>query len=273
MRTRRTVVAAAAALFVTGAGGLSFAAESVGKAVAVTPAAAAGSSGTRTLAVQDPVFMGDLVKTGSTGQVQLAFVDNTRMIVGPGSQLAIDAFVFQGHATAGRFSVNAVRGAFRFITGASPKQAYAIKTPTATIGVQGTRFDFSVGKDGTTNLALYDGSVRLCDRGKLQRKCTVLSGACSVIVLAPNHGFRWVKDLNQRKALMDKAFPYAFKQAGLRSDFQVNSGRCNVTYSIQAPPAPGPSNPVGVAPAQTKPSAPPPPPPPPPPTPPPPPNR
>src|SRR5438128_1325188 len=179
MRTRKLALAAAAAVLVTASQGPSMAAEAVGKAFAVTPSAAAG---TRTLGVQDPVFMGDLVTTGSTGQVQLGFVDNTRMIVGPRSQLAIDSFVFKGKATAGQFSVNAVRGAFRFITGSSAKQAYAIKTPTATIGVRGTRFDFSVGRDGTTNLALYDGSVRLCDKGRPQRRCTVLSGACSVIV-------------------------------------------------------------------------------------------
>ena len=78
----------------------------------------------------------------------------------------------------------------------------------------GTRFDFSVGADGTTDLALYDGRVRLCDRGRARRHCTVLSGACSVISIAPKQDFRWVKDLNQRKAMMKK-IPFAFKQAGL----------------------------------------------------------
>src|SRR5262249_21726356 len=160
------------------------------KAEAVTPSAAAGS---RDLTVMDPVFMGDVVTTGKSGQVQLSFIDSTHMIVGPGSQLAIDRVVFQGKATAGQLSVNAVRSAFRFISGSSAKQAYAIKTPTATIGVRGTKFDFSVGRDGTTNLALYDGAVRVCDNGKAQRHCTILSGACSVLVVGPHQDFHWVK--------------------------------------------------------------------------------
>jgi hypothetical protein len=241
MWTRGVIVVGAAALLLA-LGAPSFAAEAVGKAVALTPSAAGGSSGTGTLQVDDPVFMGDRVTTGKTGQVQLAFVDSTRMIVGPSSQLTIDSFVFQGQATAGHFSVNAVRGAFRFITGQSPKRAYVINTPTATLGVQGTRFDFSVEKDGRTNLALYEGSVRLCDKTRPQR-CTILSGACSVVSIGPSEDFRAIKDLNQRKAFMDKAFPFAFKQNGLLSNFRVNSKGCSATYSIEAPRS-GSSNPI-----------------------------
>src|SRR5437660_886951 len=108
-------VSVAAALVLLAAAGPGQAADAVGKAEAVTPAASAGGgAGTRDLTVMDPVFMGDLVTTGKSGQVQLSFIDSTHMIVGPGSQLAIDKFVFQGKATAGQFSVNAVRGAFRF---------------------------------------------------------------------------------------------------------------------------------------------------------------
>jgi hypothetical protein len=45
--------------------------------------------------------------------------------------------VFSDSDTARNISINAVRGAFRFITGKSPKDAYSITTPTATIGVRG----------------------------------------------------------------------------------------------------------------------------------------
>ena len=59
--------------------------------------------------------------------------------------MVIDAFVFndQRHGAA-QVSINAVKGAFRFITGNSPKDAYSITTPTAMIGVRGTEFDIDV---------------------------------------------------------------------------------------------------------------------------------
>ena len=54
------------------------------------------------------------------------------------------------------------KGAFRFITGASPKAAYEIKTPTATMGVRGTVFDVFVADDGETVVLLHEGGVDVC---------------------------------------------------------------------------------------------------------------
>jgi hypothetical protein len=51
--------------------------------------------------------------------------------------MIIDAFVFNNDNTARQVSINAVRGAFRFIIGKSSKDAYSITTPTATLAVRG----------------------------------------------------------------------------------------------------------------------------------------
>ncbi len=216
------------------------AAQPAGNAVAVLQSAnVEGGGGSRVLAVQAPVFSGDVVQTGRSGQAQLLFLDKTRMVVGPSSRLNIDSFVYQGGTTARQFTISAVKGAFRFITGASAKQAYVIKTPTATIGVRGTRFDFTVNGDGTTNLALYEGGVSLCDRATPRRHCTLLTGSCSVIVLSPQKDFRWIRDINERKNLLNRKFPYAFRQEGLRADFRVRSGGCNISYSNEPPHSSG----------------------------------
>ena len=209
-------------------GGTCFAAEPSGEAVAVVQAAAVdGAAGNRALAVKGPVFTGDVVKTDKGGQAQLVFRDDTRLVVGPNSQLTIDSFVFAGGSTARQFTINAVRGAFRFITGSSQKQAYTIKTPTATIGVRGTRFDVTV-LNRTTNLALYDGSVRLCDITKRPQRCTEISGRCSVIILEPEEDFRWVNNVYERTDVLDTVFPYAFNQRWLHDDFRVQSRGCEI---------------------------------------------
>ena len=95
-----------------------------------------GQTGRRTLAQEAPVFSGDRIITGPSGEAQVRFRDDTKLVVGPNSMMVIDAFIFSGD-TAREISINAVRGAFRFITGNSPKDAYSITTPTATIGVRG----------------------------------------------------------------------------------------------------------------------------------------
>src|SRR5262245_46599985 len=92
-----------------------------GTAIAVLQSAEASgaASGRRVLMLQGPVYMGDRIKTGAVGEAQLQFRDNTKLVVGPGSQLVIDKFVFNSESTAKSVSINAVRGAFRFITGGS----------------------------------------------------------------------------------------------------------------------------------------------------------
>ena len=96
-----------------------------------------GETGKRVLMTEAPVFSGDHIITGPIGQAQVKFRDDTKLVVGPNSTMIIDAFVFKNDNTARQISINAVRGAFRFITGKSPKDAYSITTPTATIGVRG----------------------------------------------------------------------------------------------------------------------------------------
>ncbi len=114
-----------------------------GTAVSVVPnAAAAGTTGRRTLQVDGDVFMGDKVQTGPGGEAQIQFKDSTKLVVGPNSSMTIDAFVFDANNKARKITMNAAKGAFRFITGTSQKQAYTINTPTSTIGIRGTRFDF-----------------------------------------------------------------------------------------------------------------------------------
>ncbi|MBN8997359.1 MAG: FecR domain-containing protein [Rhizobiales bacterium] len=227
---------AAALAFAAAIGSALAAPQQAGSAVAVIQATnVEGGGGTRVLAVKGDVFMGDKVETGKSGQAQLLFLDDTRMVVGPNSKLTIDAFVYKG-STASRFGITAVKGAFRFITGTSEKQAYVITTPTATIGVRGTRFDFTVDDDGATSFALYEGGVAMCDRAPAgKRRCANITGACSVVVLPPRKDFQWVKDVNKRTALFKSIFPYAFRQASLRPDFRVSSGRCNVTYGTEEP--------------------------------------
>ena len=108
-----------------------------GIVIAVVQATEAdGQTGKRLVTQNGPVYSGDHITTGPGGQAQIRFRDNTKLVVGPDSMMVIDAFIFEGD-TARKISINAVRGAFRFIAGKSPKDAYSITTPTATIGVRG----------------------------------------------------------------------------------------------------------------------------------------
>ena len=55
----------------------------------------------------------------------------------------------------GQFTINALSGTFRFITGKSAKDAYQIKTSMGMIGVRGTAFDFVSKPDFGTTIVLF----------------------------------------------------------------------------------------------------------------------
>ncbi len=94
-------------------------------------------TGKKVLEKANPIFSGDRITTDAIGNAQIKFRDNTKLVVGPNSALVIDAFVFDKNDTARKVSISAIKGAFRFISGKSPKDVYTIKTPTATIGIRG----------------------------------------------------------------------------------------------------------------------------------------
>jgi hypothetical protein len=205
---------------------VSFAAEKSGIAVGVTQSAtAAGPAGDRNLFATAPVFLGDSVVTNRDGEAQIRLLDDTRLVVGPNSSIVIDQFVFSGKGQAGAVSIDAVRGAFRFITGVSQKDAYSIKTPMATIGVRGTRFDFTVSRL-RLNFALYEGEATICNR---LRECFVVKGPCAMVEARRFRPTRPIASSDERERLVERGtFPYLAQQARLQRNFRVDTSSCHI---------------------------------------------
>jgi hypothetical protein len=225
------------ALVLGGLGGGAAAQEPSGRAVGVIPdASALRSEGARPLALQQPVYMGDRIQTGPSGEAQINFVDSTRLVVGPASLLLIDSSVLRNRRTWRSFVVSALRGSFRFISGASPKPAYAIRTPTGTIGVRGTQFDFTVLPNGGTEFVLLEGQARVCDRAG---NCLTAQRPCSFISIPPSGPLRLTSDLAERNARLRASFPYIRNQyASLRPEFRANVGSCGNIAAVPVPETP-----------------------------------
>lgn len=174
---RKPLLGVVAALFLLGAPAMALA-DAAGSAKGVKPAAEADRTGTvQTLVVGSDIFIGDLVKTGDRGQVQIQFADTTKLVVGPNSSLKIEDYLLRNDGSAGKLAVDMLGGSFRFATGDAAKDRYRIDTPTGTIGVRGTRFDVFVDSDGVTRILHYLGVVRFCTKTK---KCQELSDLCTL---------------------------------------------------------------------------------------------
>ena len=89
------------------------------------------------------IWENDTLQTERNGSIGIVFNDDTFLSLGPGSILIIDEFVFAPKQ--GKFSivVRMLKGTAAYLSGLisklSPDSAH-FKTPTASIGIRGTKF-------------------------------------------------------------------------------------------------------------------------------------
>jgi len=112
----------------------------------------------RRLAVEDAVRFQELISTASHSAAAIALVDGTELAMGENARVRLDEFVLSDGPEA-KLSLRLGLGALRFVTGAMPKPAYRINTPTASLTVRGTTFNLAVGADGAAYVAVESGAV------------------------------------------------------------------------------------------------------------------
>ena len=85
----------------------------------------------------------DIIETAGDGAVGITFNDNTIFSTGPNSRVSMDEFKFNPVTLKGSFLAKLGRGTLSVVSGdiarGSPT-AMRIKTPSAILGVRGTRF-------------------------------------------------------------------------------------------------------------------------------------
>ncbi len=113
----------------------------------------------------DDVVRDEVVQTFADSNAKLVLKDSTNLILGPNSRLKLDKAVFSGEPNLGDIAIKLSVGSFRFVTGNSAKESYAITTPIATMGVRGTTLDFLVERAKNT-VVLKDGQAIVCAAGK-----------------------------------------------------------------------------------------------------------
>ena len=89
----------------------------------------------------------DTVKTGADGSVGMVFNDETTLSLGPNSELTIQDYIFDPANSEFSFVMRLLRGTAAYASGLiaklSPESTRFI-TPSASIGIRGTRFVIEV---------------------------------------------------------------------------------------------------------------------------------
>jgi hypothetical protein len=148
MKTAVTVVLLLAALCLPAAAGTAIAGETIGM-VRFVSGDASVTRGEKSLqaAVGLKVMAGDTLVTGRDGSLGLILRDDSSLSIGPESRLLLRSFQFS--PSEGKFDLvtRISRGTMAYLSGLigklAPEKA-RFETPTATIGIRGTRFALKV---------------------------------------------------------------------------------------------------------------------------------
>lgn len=98
----------------------------------------------------DPVYRGDIVRTGAQGTMNLVFLDGTTFKLDNNARMELNEFVYDPKGNANSTFFNLQKGAFTFLAGATAKTGnMRIETPVATMGIRGTAPHVEIADDGT----------------------------------------------------------------------------------------------------------------------------
>jgi hypothetical protein len=94
------------------------------------------------------ILVGDTLVTGRDGSLGVILRDDSSLSIGPGSRLVLQSFQFSPSERKFDLVAQISRGTMAYLSGLigklAPEKA-RFETPTATIGIRGTRFAVNVG--------------------------------------------------------------------------------------------------------------------------------
>ncbi len=89
------------------------------------------------------IRMGDRLITGADGAMGVMFTDNTRISLGPETEITVNRYLYNPRKGIFSFLTSMAQGTVSYISGMMSKLApdtVQFKTPTATVGIRGTHF-------------------------------------------------------------------------------------------------------------------------------------
>ena len=87
------------------------------------------------------VYEADALRTGADGRLGVTLKDDTRVSMGPGSELRVDRFLYAPAEGRLGLVLNVVRGVVAYVSGRIAKlspDSIRLETPAAVVGVRGT---------------------------------------------------------------------------------------------------------------------------------------
>lgn len=116
------------------------------------------------------VYKGDILETGSDGNFDIIFIDDTKFSMGPDGRAVLDDLIYNADDTASNgMGISLLQGVFSFVSGNIAKDDHdsvSIKTPVGTIGIRGTAWSGKIAQLGEESLfTLFSGAIVVANEG------------------------------------------------------------------------------------------------------------
>jgi FecR protein len=124
------------------------------------------------LAKGDPVFEGDVIRSGAGSHAQLVMSDEALIAVRAGSSVKLTQYRYAGREDGSeRAVIELLKGGLRSVTGAigrSNKDSYQLKNDTHVIGIRGTDHETFATEEGTYNRVTMGGTYLEGGAGRVE---------------------------------------------------------------------------------------------------------
>jgi hypothetical protein len=104
--------------------------------------------------VNDPVYRGDVVKTGADGRLGINFADGSSFNLSSNARMELNEFIYDPGSKSNSTLFSLAKGTFTFVAGNIAKTGdMKVDTPVATMGIRGTTPHIEISDDGTVRFA------------------------------------------------------------------------------------------------------------------------
>jgi hypothetical protein len=130
--------------------------------------------------VGDPVYRGDVVRTGADGKLGINFADGSSFNLSSNARMELNEFVYDPDARSNASLFNLTKGTITFVAGAVAKNGdMKVDTPVATMGIRGTTPHIEVSDDGRVSFStlIEEGKERVLDKSGVPKRRAAIPSA------------------------------------------------------------------------------------------------
>src|SRR5215475_12883828 len=131
--------------------------------------------------VGDPIYLGDVLATGSNGKVGITFTDGTAFDLSSNARMVMTEFIYDPNSKANSSLLSLTKGTFTFVAGKIAKSGdMKVDTPVATMGIRGTTPRVEISDNGSVKFStlVEEGKDKVME--KLGTKAASSPGAGTI---------------------------------------------------------------------------------------------